>query len=71
MQGELKPKELIEALARFNHYYKQDLEDRIRVTHKPGDVRCWTGNDFFEEGFIAAWRIAHDNINSQDVKGEE
>lgn len=56
--SEVKPKELIEALASFNLYYKQDLEDVIHVTHKPGDRRAWTGDDFFEEGFMAGWRLA-------------
>jgi hypothetical protein len=54
MAEEFKPQELVEALARFNHYYHQDLNDTIRVTHAPGDTRVWTGNDFFEEGFMAA-----------------
>lgn len=54
---EEKIPELIQALAQFNHYHKQNLEDGIRVEHAPGDVRVWTGNDFFEEGFMAALRL--------------
>lgn len=52
--------ELIQALAEFNHYYTVDLEGDIKVEHKPGDVRCWTANDFFKEGFLAALRLLRD-----------
>lgn len=50
---EEKSRELIEALASFNNYYKQNLEDQIRVDHGNRDIRVWDGNDFFEEGFKA------------------
>lgn len=59
--------ELLEALASFNNYYKQNPEDVIRVDHGNHDVRDWSGNDFFEEGFKAGMRVG---IKKSEKVGE-